>query len=172
MSEFESFDQICKSVTESLSRRDSRRDILVGRIREISLAALEAARAKKVDCSDAGTLEVRKLRALCSQWGDHSDARETRGDHLVLVLAGGNEVRALGMVPDLATWDGHNWQRAYGAVRDDLTDHVVRPATVAQLRAVARNLPAVVARILGEAKARAETEAVEAAEEVARLATE
>ena len=154
-------DTIIQAVRESLSRRDSRRDVLAAKIREMTEAALEAARRCALELSEVGRLEYRALRADCSQWSNQLDYPAHTGDP-VLVLAISAEIRALGPVPDQGFWDGSNLQSQRGEVRDDDLGTIVRPATVAQLRAVAAALPAALAALLSERQAEAESQATEA----------
>ena len=162
-----SYDQIIQATREALSRRDSRRDILAAQIHGIASAALDAARVPVIDMPGAGTLRYEEVSATCSQWANQKGPEHTE-EHLVLVAGG--ETRSIGPL-DLGYYDGANTHWQTGPTRDSDGDEI-RPATVAQLRAVARELPAAVATLLAQAQATAEAEAAEAEEVAAELAAD
>lgn len=160
------FDEICKATEAALSQRDSRRNVLAGKIREIAHCAMRAADADEL-CGDSWTIERRTATATCSQWADGSYARTGREDYTALVLR--DEIRSLGPAPDCSFFDGNNMQHQQHAACDG--DYTIRPATVAQLRAVARELPELVAELLAATTARAEREAIEADAALAEVAS-
>ena len=164
------YEQIVQTVRESLSRRDARRDVLAAKIRDIAVAAMSAARVTEIRCASGHTLALETASATCSQWADGSYAVTGRAKVLVLNRSG-----AVGTDPtergDAAGYfDGHNRQRQVGALR--VGDVVLHHPTVANLRAVARDLPSAVAQLLTAATERAATEAREAEEAAAQLTTE
>jgi hypothetical protein len=154
------YDKILTATREALSRRDSRRDVLAQRIHDLASAALDAARATEIRLTEDGSevLRLAPVSAACSQWANGHDTRTRTEDRLVLVTD--SETRSLCEI-DLSYHDGRNYQSQYGHVRD-CDGHVVRPATVAQLRAVARALPAAIASLLVIAHDAAVSEAAEA----------
>jgi len=161
--------EITSAVAAALSRRDERRDLLAARIRELAEPALEAARKRRVELGEAGTLEYRRPSADCSQWANRVDCPDRVGEPvLMLVVDEGDPgapcytARSLGEPPSLSFWDGSNMQHQRGPTRDHLTGRTLRPATVAQLRAVAAVLPAALATLLADARASAESQAAEA----------
>ena len=147
--------EIITATTDALARRDSRRDVLAARITEIADSARDAARIREL-VGPGWRIETRALGAQCGQWGNGADDSWHEEAHTVLVVEA--EARTLGPVPDVGWHDGHNMRHQHGPTKDATTRTVVRPATVAQLRAVARELPGVVAHALAAATERAELE--------------
>jgi len=165
------YDQILSSVRESLATRDARRDALAMSSHDVDAGALGSAGAWVLDLGDVGRLEYRVPVGDCSQWADRIDHPRHRGDpHLALVSGG--TVRSLGDPPDVGYFDGANMQHQHGPTRDETTGERVRPATVAQLRAVARVLPAAVAELLASRMERAQRQAEDADAALAKLAHE
>src|SRR5207249_226709 len=119
-----------------------------------------------VDLADAGRLGYRRVTGACSQ-GEGWPVQTVVSDP-ILMLVLGDDIRSLGSPPDVSFHDGHNHQRQIGPTRDERTE--VRPATVTQLRAVARALPAALAELLSSTAAAAAREATESDESLAALA--
>lgn len=150
-------DIIIDAVKQALSHRDSRRDILAERIADLAADALSATRKSSLDLGATGRLEYRNPAADCSQWSNRVDHPGHIG-RAVLMLCVGEDVRSLGQPPDLGFHDGRNMQAQQGPTRDAKTGRVLRPATVAQLKAVAVVLPAALAALLKAEQERAEDE--------------
>jgi hypothetical protein len=139
---------ICEAVREALTRRDSRRDLLAETIRRLAEEALYATRRRRVDLGSAGVLEYRVPMADHSEWSSRIDFPAARGEPaLMLVVAG--EIRSLGPPPGLTFRDARGVRQPQrGPTRDATTGRALRPATVTQLRAVARALPEALAALL------------------------
>lgn len=163
------YEELCKAVEECLSRRDSRRDLLAAKIRAIAEQACCSARLRKLDCGEAGVLEYRTPAADCSQWSNRIDYPNHCGEDVMMLRLGSQTIRSLGTPPDCGFFDGRNVQHQRGPTRDAQTGQRIRPATVAQLRSVARDLPVVVAGVLAAAQQQAEEEARQAEETIAAL---
>lgn len=162
---------ITQTVREALSHRDSRRDALAERIRSLAEQAMCAARVRSINLPDpdgdqtrvTGTIEYRTPVGDCSQWSDRMDHPGHRGEPcLMFAPSGAPGWRSLGPVPDVSYFDGSNMQHQHGPTRERKTDLRIRPATVAQLRTVARVLPGVLAELLAETHDRADRESAEA----------
>jgi hypothetical protein len=167
------YDEIINATKASLDRRDSRRNELAAKIEKVADAALDAARKTTIDLGGAGKIGRRRLYATCSQWANGAYAKQN--DEVCTVLLTGvltdapsGRVRSLSLV-DLSFFDGHNQQHQQGRACDDKTNTEVYPATVAELRAAAKALPAAVAALLTAAQEKAESEAAEADEAAAGL---
>lgn len=162
---------ITQAVREALSHRDSRRDALAERIRSLAEQAMSAARVRSIDLPDpdgdrtreTGTIEYRTPVGDCSQWSNRIDHPGHRGEPCLMFDAFGEAGwRSLGPVPDVGFFDGRNIQYQHGPSRERETNVRILPATVGQLRTVARVLPCVLAELLVEALDRADRESAEA----------
>jgi hypothetical protein len=162
------FDEIIKATKEALDRRDSRRDMLATKIAEIADAAIDAARVTGIDLGDGSRIARRRLRATCSQWANGYDEHDNHDVRTVLFHPGECLTRQI-VVKGLGYFDGRNYQHQRGKTRDEATGDVAKPATVAELRAVARALPGAVAKLLSEAQAEAAAETSEADATIATL---
>lgn len=160
------FEEIVQATKKALERRDSRRDILAGRLETMIDDAADAARCRTIDVPDMGTVEIRDTAALCSQWSNGGGAWHLE-KNWVLCLPG-KAPRSFGKI-DLSWHDGHDLQYQRGSARDGEGGPVVRPATVAQLRALALALPEVLARLLSETRTRADAETATADDTIAVL---
>ena len=148
--------QIVAAVRVAIDERDSTRDALGERIRLACEQVLEVC-GGEIRCGDA-VIALREVSGYCSQgegWG--GCLRSER----VVVLEIGAGTRSLGATPDLGYHDGHNRLSQQGATKD-AAGLRVRPATVAQLRALAAGLPSVLAGMLAARRAQVEAEAAAA----------
>lgn len=162
-------DTINRAVRDALAKRDDRRDALATRILDIVEPALDAARKRALDLGEI-RLEYRRPAGDCSQWSNRMDYPGHKGDPELMLLVG-DDVRSFGTPTDVGFHDGRNWQIQKGPTRDAKTGQRLRPATVAQLRAVAAALPAALTALLVEVREEAEAEAKAAEEAAARLAS-
>lgn len=158
------FSDMIQATKQALSQRDSRRDVLAAKIQTLATEALDAARAKRIDLGDAGTIERRTLTATCSQWADGSYSCTGTESHVVLIVGGETKWLTEG---DLGYFDGRNMQHQRGPARDG--GRTVRRATVAQLRDAATALPEAIARLLSETQAQATEQTVVADATIASL---
>lgn len=166
------YEEMVKGVRGALERRDSRRDVLAARVLDMIVDAAGAVRVRRVDCGEGGVVAMERVEAQCCQGGLNSGwpiLTQTER-HWVLLGAGDDAgVRSFGSL-DLTYHDGHNLQVARTSPRLAGDGAQVRPATVAQLRALARALPEVLARLLSEAQATATAETAAADETIETLA--
>lgn len=177
---------VIAAVRAAVEERNTRRDALGGRIAEIAretmsaCALTEIARDADGPAADRWKLKLGAVHAVLSQWGDGSSPISGEAP-CVLVQTGHLEPwRVVGAVPNCSTHDGRNMQRQHGAAHvgtapdwdsgDLVSGPVAKPATVAMLRAVARELPEVVARLLAAREASARAQAAEAEEATRALA--
>lgn len=152
---------ITAAVTAALETRDRRRDALAKRIEALVEPALAAARVRRLELGEAGSIEYRRPMADCSQWANRTDYPDRVGTpYLALVL--GEDVRALASIPDVGFWDGSNMHHQQTPTRDRRTGRRVRLATVAQLRAVASALPSAMADLLATTAETAKADAAAA----------
>lgn len=157
------FDEITQAVRDAIARRDSRRDVLAERLRSLAEDALDAARERQLDLGEAGMLKYRTPVADCSQWSNRIDSPSHEDEPRLLLRppGEGENWRSFGNL-DLGYFDGSNMQHQVGPAWERESGRRIRPATVAQLRAVARHLPTELGRLLDAARSRAEREAAEA----------
>jgi len=155
------FKEILAATREALAVADRRRGALAARIGEVAHGALLASRAAEIPLAGGGALEFRAVRGRVSPWSDGSRAiTATAGG--VLVWRSPTELRLIEEQSMSRIIDGNmHWD--VGPVRDAGSGLVLRPATVAQLRAIARDLPAAVAAVLSAAASSAAAESADAA---------
>ena len=175
------YSTVIRATEAALSHRDSRRDALARRIVQLTEQALEAARVPRLDLGAAGVLEYRTPEQDVSQnmqyeGGGWYGLHARQGEPVLCVAYGRTsacpspiETRTLEPV-DCGYWDGHNYQYPRSRPRDARSCEVLRQATVAQLRAIARALPVAIAKLLDEAASRATAQAEEADAALASLA--
>lgn len=183
----ETIETIIAAVRAAVNERDAKRDALGERIARIARDAMGACGLEALHApltpeqsSAAWTLTLGRVHARVSQWGDGSQP-STNEEPCVLVGSGGDrggDLRVVGAVPDCSIHDGRNMWRQRGpahlgaAPRDDaelVRGPVARPATVATLRQIARDLPAVVAAALAAREAAVRAQAAAAVEAEATL---
>ena len=166
----QNFNAILTATTKALTHRDSRRDVLAARIKQISELAMEVARVESLDLGDAGELRWRTPSAFVSQWANGYAVFEHEGDEYLALITCAGEIRALGPVPSCSYFDGKNLQHQWGHTHDVETGQRVRAATVSQLKAVAKALPAAIAELLSTCQEQARAESATADEAASSLA--